>query len=67
MADNNKKWYVVRAVSGQRKVKPLKLKFQIRNEDYVSQVLVPTEKVVIVKREKIKDKSLFSWLCYDRS
>jgi transcriptional antiterminator NusG len=28
-------------------------------EDYVSQVLVPTEKVVTVKMEKIKDKVYF--------
>jgi predicted nucleotidyltransferase len=47
MTDSNlKKWYVVRAVSGQNKVKAY-----IENEisrlemgDYVSQVLVPTEK-----------------------
>jgi transcription antitermination factor NusG len=35
-------------------------------EDYVSQVLVPTEKVVTVKRKKLR-QSLFSGLCYDRS
>ena len=50
MSDNNiKKWYVVRAVSGQEN----KVKNYIETEinrldmsDYVSQVLVPTEKVV---------------------
>jgi transcriptional antiterminator NusG len=65
MADNNlKKWYVVRAVSGQEN----KVKAYIENEisrlemgDYVSQVLVPTEKVVTVKDGKklIKDKVYF--------
>jgi transcriptional antiterminator NusG len=48
MTDSNlKKWYVVRAVSGQEN----KVKSYIENEisrlemgDYVSQVLVPTEK-----------------------
>ena len=62
MADNNvKKWYVVRAVSGQEN----KVKAYIENEinrlgmgDYISQVLVPTEKVVTVKDGKkiVKDK-----------
>jgi transcriptional antiterminator NusG len=65
MADNNiKKWYVVRAVSGQEN----KVKAYIETEiarlgmgDYVSQVLVPTEKVVTVKEGKkiIKDKVYF--------
>jgi transcriptional antiterminator NusG len=56
MSDNNiKKWYVVRAVSGQEN----KVKNYIETEinrlgltDYVSQVLVPTEKVVQVKEGK---------------
>ena len=56
MSDNNiKKWYVVRAVSGQEN----KVKNYIDTEinrlglsDYVSQVLVPTEKVVQVKDGK---------------
>jgi transcriptional antiterminator NusG len=56
MAENNvKKWYVVRAVSGQEN----KIKAYIEQEvnrvgmaDYVSQVLVPTEKVVQVKDGK---------------
>ena len=56
MSDNNiKKWYVVRAVSGQEN----KVKNYIDTEinrlglsDYVSQVLVPTEKVVQIKDGK---------------
>ena len=65
MSDNNvKKWYVVRAVSGQEN----KVKAYIETEinrlgmgDYVSQVLVPTEKVVTVKDGKkiVKDKVYF--------
>ena len=65
MADNSvKKWYVVRAVSGQEN----KVKAYIETEisrlgmsDYISQVLVPTEKVVQVRdRKKIsKDKVYF--------
>jgi transcriptional antiterminator NusG len=66
MADNNvKKWYVVRAVSGQEN----KVKAYIENDinrlgmgDFISQVLVPTEKVVTVKDGKkiVKDKVYFS-------
>ena len=60
-----KKWYVVRAVSGQEN----KVKAYIETEinrlgmgDYISQVLVPTEKVVTVKDGKkiVKDKVYFS-------
>ncbi|MBM6500218.1 MAG: transcription termination/antitermination protein NusG [Flavobacterium sp.] len=65
MADiNTKKWYVVRAVSGQEN----KVKSYIETEiarlgmaDYISQVLVPTEKVVQVRDGKkiSKDKVYF--------
>lgn len=65
MTDNNvKKWYVVRAVSGQEN----KVKNYIETEinrlgmsDYVSQVLVPTEKVVQVREGKkiSKDRVYF--------
>jgi len=56
MADNNvKKWYVVRAVSGQEN----KVKAYIETEinrlgmsDHISQVLVPTEKVVQIRDGK---------------
>jgi len=65
MSDNTiKKWYVVRAVSGQEN----KVKNYIETEisrvgmsDYISQVLVPTEKVVHVRDGKkiSKDKVFF--------
>lgn len=65
MTDNNvKKWYVVRAVSGQEN----KVKAYIETEinrlgmsDYVSQVLVPTEKIVQIKegRKISKEKVYF--------
>ena len=65
MTDNNvKKWYVVRAVSGQEN----KVKYYIETEinrlgmsDYISQVLVPTEKVVQVREGKkiSKDRVYF--------
>jgi len=51
----DKKWYVVRAVSGQEN----KIKAYIENEiarlgleDYVDQVLVPTEKVIQIRNGK---------------
>ncbi len=51
----NKKWYVVRAVSGQEN----KIKAYIENEisrlgleDFVDQVLVPTEKVIQIRNGK---------------
>lgn len=65
MADNSvKKWYVVRAVSGQEnKVKAYIEAEAVRlgMEDYISQVLVPTEKVVHVKDGKkiAKEKVYF--------
>ncbi len=55
MSEQVKKWYVVRAVSGSEK----KVKTYIENEisrldlgDYVSQVLIPTEKVYQIRKGK---------------
>ncbi|MBS4013894.1 MAG: transcription termination/antitermination factor NusG [Bacteroidetes bacterium] len=55
MSEQVKKWYVVRAVSGGEK----KVKQYIENEinrlelgDYVSQVLIPTEKVYQIRKGK---------------
>jgi transcriptional antiterminator NusG len=52
---NEKKWYVVRAVSGQEN----KIKAYIENEiarlgfeDFVEEVLVPTEKVIQIRKGK---------------
>ena len=62
MADNNKKWYVLRAISG----KEAKVKEYIETDvklrgltDKVTQVLIPTEKVVQVRNGKrvVKEKS----------
>lgn len=64
MSDQSKKWYVVRAISGKEK----KAKEYIENEisrlalqEFVSQVLIPTEKVYSVRNGKriSKDRSLF--------
>ena len=54
-SNNDKKWYVVRAVSGQEN----KIKAYIENEisrlgldDFVDEVLVPTEKVIQIRKGK---------------
>jgi len=55
MSEQVKKWYVVRAISGKEK----KVKEYLENEinrlklnDYISQVLIPTEKVYQVRKGK---------------
>jgi len=64
MAELDKKWYVLRAVGGKEK----KVKEYIENEiaslnmqDYVAQVLIPTEKVYTIRNGKkiSKDRIYF--------
>jgi transcriptional antiterminator NusG len=64
MSDNVKKWYVLRAIGGKEK----KVKEYIDNEvirlklgDYVSQVLIPTEKVYQIRAGKkiSKERTFF--------
>ena len=55
MAEGDKKWYVLRAVSGKEtKVKEyIEADIKLRGlTDFVSQVLIPTEKVVQVRNGK---------------
>ncbi|MBX3164866.1 MAG: transcription termination/antitermination factor NusG [Bacteroidetes bacterium] len=61
---SQKKWYVVRAISGQEK----KVKQYIESEvvasklqDYVSQVLIPTEKIIQIRNGKktTKERSFY--------
>lgn len=62
MSEIEKKWYVLRAISGKEaKVKEY-LEADIKNSDlgdYVSQVLIPTEKVYQVRNGKkiVKERS----------
>jgi len=64
MTDTGKKWYVIRAISGkERKVKEL-LELEIdrhKLNDYVEQVLIPTEKIYQIKNGKkiSKEKNYF--------
>ena len=64
MAENSKKWYVVRAISGkENKVKKYIEDEILRNKltDYVSQILIPTEKVYQIRNGKKinKERSFF--------
>lgn len=65
MADVNKEWYVLRAISGKEaKVKEV-LDAQIKNTNlgqYVFQVLIPTEKVLTTRNGKkvVKERTLYS-------
>lgn len=65
MAEGKGKWYVLRAISGKEAKVKETLDAAIRNTDlgnYVFQVLIPTEKVLIVRNGKkvIKEKNLYS-------
>ena len=64
MSENTKKWYVVRAISGKEK----KVKLYIEDEinrlgltDYLSQILIPTEKVYQIRNGKkvSKERNFF--------
>ena len=65
MAEGKKEWYVLRAISGKEaKVKEV-LDAAIKNTDlgqYVSQVLIPTEKVYSSRNGKkvVKERNLYS-------
>jgi transcriptional antiterminator NusG len=63
-SSGEKKWYVLRAISGKEK----KIKANIENEitrlglqDYVSQVLIPTEKIIQIRKGKkiTKERSYY--------
>jgi len=53
--DSGKKWYVVRAISGKEKKVKEYLESEIKRlgiEGYISQVLIPTEKVYQIRKGK---------------
>ena len=55
MTDNELKWYVVRAISGQEKKVKSYLEKEIVNnglQDFVTEVLTPTEKVFQIRKMK---------------
>ena len=64
MSDQSKKWYVVRAIAGKEKKAKEYIESEISRlalQEFVSQVLIPTEKVYSVRNGKriSKDRSLF--------
>ena len=73
MSEIKKEWYVVRAIGGkEQKVKEY-IEAEIRHnhlEDYISQVLIPTEKVYTIRNGKKISKEkvrvgcgAHAWLC----
>lgn len=55
MGDDNKKWYVIRAISGNEKKVKQYLESEINRlglSDSISQVLIPTEKIYQVRKGK---------------
>jgi transcriptional antiterminator NusG len=67
MSENQKQWYVVRAIGGkENKVKEY-LEAEIRRshlEEYISQVLIPTEKVYTIRNGKKVSKEKPSYPGY---
>lgn len=64
MSDTAKKWYVIRAISGQEKKVKQYIETEIAHlgmENHVSQVLIPTEKIYQIKNGKkvSKERSYF--------
>ena len=65
-----KKWYVVRAISGQEKKVKQYIEVEINRlklNDYVSQVLIPTEKIIQIRNGKKDRKRAFvlSGICFN--
>src|ERR1700741_3276802 len=59
-----KKWYVVRAISGQEKKVKQYIEMEITRlklNDYVAQVLIPTEKIIQIRNGKktTKERSFY--------
>ena len=55
MGEQVKKWYVVRAISGNEKKVKIYLESEINRlklQDFISQILIPTEKVYLVRNGK---------------
>ena len=64
MSEQVKKWYVVRAISGNEKKVKQYLEHEIANhnlQEYVSQVLIPMEKVYLIRNGKkvSKERNFF--------
>ena len=62
MSDIVKKWYVIRAISGKEKrSKSIEAEIKANGlQDYVDQILIPTEKVFQIRNGKKVSKSATS-------
>ena len=72
MSDIQKKFYVLRAISGKENKVREYLEAELKNTDlgeYVSQVLIPTEKTFTVRNGKkvMKERRLLAWIRFGRS
>ena len=66
IADTSKKWYVVRAISGQEKKVKHYIELEINRlglSAFVSQILIPTEKIYQIRNGKkvSKERPFYSW------
>ena len=62
---SNKKWYVVRAISGKEKKVKEQIEMEVEHEKldhYISQVLIPTEKVFQIRNGKKISKEQQNWV-----
>ena len=67
MGEITKEWYVVRAIGGKEKKVKEHIEAEIRHshlEDYISQVLIPTEKVYTIRNGKKVSKEKVSYPGY---
>ena len=67
MGEISKEWYVVRAIGGKEKKVKEHLEAEIRHnhlEEYISQVLIPTEKVYTIRNGKKISKEKVSYPGY---
>ena len=67
MGDITKQWYVVRAIGGKEKKVKDYIEAEIRHshlEEYISQVLIPTEKVYTIRNGKKVSKEKVSYPGY---
>ena len=67
MGEITKQWYVVRAIGGKEKKVKDYIEAEIRHshlEEYISQVLIPTEKVYTIRNGKKVSKEKVSYPGY---
>ena len=67
MSEIKKEWYVVRAIGGKEQNVKEYIEAEIRHnhlEDYISQVLIPTEKVYTIRNGKKISKEKVSYPGY---